>query len=48
LSGINKKIVYSIFGSWFCTVPAAAVMSGVFYIIGKILLFDTVSRVIGA
>jgi len=46
LSGINKNVVYSIFGSWICTVPAAAVMSGIIYLIGKSLFFDVVGRVI--
>ncbi|HHO48690.1 MAG TPA: inorganic phosphate transporter [Desulfobacteraceae bacterium] len=48
LGGINKKIVYSIFGSWMFTVPAAAIMSGILYVIGKLLFFDMVSRIIGA
>jgi PiT family inorganic phosphate transporter len=48
LGSINKKVVCSIFGSWIFTVPAAAIMSGVLYVIGKIFFFDTISRVIGA
>lgn len=46
LSGINRNVVCSIFGSWICTVPAAAVMSGIFYVVGRIFFFDVVSRVI--
>ncbi|MFA5719271.1 MAG: inorganic phosphate transporter [Desulfobulbaceae bacterium] len=48
LGGINKKIVYSIFGSWMFTVPAAAIMSGILYVIGKLLFYDMLSRIIGA
>jgi inorganic phosphate transporter, PiT family len=47
LGGINKKVVYSIFGSWMFTVPAAAIMSGILYVVGKIFFFDMVSRIIG-
>ena len=47
LGGINRRIVGSIFGSWLFTVPAAAIMSMIFFIIGKIFFFDTISRIIG-
>ncbi|GAB4334739.1 MAG: inorganic phosphate transporter [Desulfobulbaceae bacterium] len=47
LGGINKRIVSSIFGSWLFTVPAAAVMSAIFFVFGRILFFDLVSGIIG-
>ena len=47
LGGINKGIVTSIFGSWLFTVPAAAFMSAFFFLIGKVLFFETVSNIIG-
>ena len=46
LSGINMRIVYSIFGSWIFTVPAAAIMSGILYVIGRTFFFDAVSKII--
>lgn len=47
LGGINMRVVYSIFGSWLFTVPAAAIMSAVFFALGRIFLFDTISRIVG-
>lgn len=47
LGGINKRVVSSIFGSWFFTVPAAAIMSAIFFVIGKIFFFDAIRSVIG-
>ena len=46
LSGIDKRVVTSIFGSWLFTVPAAAIMSAIFYVFGKALFFDTISAVL--
>ncbi|RJX18627.1 MAG: anion permease [Desulfobulbus sp.] len=43
LSGIDKRVVSSIFGSWLFTVPAAAIMSAIFFVFGKALFFDTIS-----
>jgi len=48
LGGIDKRVVSSIFGSWLFTVPAAAIMSAIFFVIGKIFFFDTISRVLGS
>ncbi|HER63301.1 MAG TPA: inorganic phosphate transporter, partial [Desulfobacteraceae bacterium] len=48
LGGINKRIVSSIFGSWLFTVPAAAFMSAIFFIIGKIFFFEAISNIIGS
>ncbi len=47
LGGINKKIVGSIFGSWLFTVPAAAVMSAILFVLGRLFFFDAVSKMIG-
>lgn len=46
LGGVNKRIVSSIFGSWLFTVPAAAIMSAIFFVIGRIFFFDAISKVI--
>ena len=47
LGGINRRIVGSIFGSWIFTVPAAAIMSAIIFVIGRLFFFDTVSKIIG-
>ncbi len=44
--GINRQVVTSIFGSWLFTVPAAAIMSMIFFVIGKIFFFELLHRVI--
>ncbi|WP_457574016.1 inorganic phosphate transporter [Desulfolithobacter sp.] len=46
LGGINRRIVTSIFGSWLFTVPAAALMSMFFFMVGKALFFETLHTVI--
>ncbi len=46
LGGINRRIVTSIFGSWLFTVPAAALMSVVFFVVGRFFFFDTLRQVI--
>ena len=46
LGGINRRIVGSIFGSWFFTVPAAAIMSAILFVVGRFFFFDTVSKII--
>ncbi len=48
LGGVNRRVVSSIFGSWLLTVPAAAIMSIIFYLIGNALFFDTLARVIAS
>ena len=48
LGGINKRVVSSIFGSWLFTVPAAAIMSAIFFVIGKFFFFETIRSVIGS
>ena len=39
LTAINRKVVKSIFTSWFATVPAAAGLTIVFYLLGKWLIW---------
>ncbi|WP_456386381.1 inorganic phosphate transporter [Desulfolithobacter sp.] len=46
LGGINRRIVTSIFGSWLFTVPAAALMSIFFFMVGKALFFDSLRAAI--
>jgi PiT family inorganic phosphate transporter len=46
LSGINRQIVSSIFGSWLFTVPAAAIMSMIFFVFGRVFFFQTISAII--
>ncbi|HFQ90642.1 MAG TPA: inorganic phosphate transporter [Desulfobulbus sp.] len=46
LGGINRHIVTSIFGSWLFTVPAAAIMSAIFFLAGRFFFFDTLRQVI--
>ncbi|VAW35726.1 Probable low-affinity inorganic phosphate transporter [hydrothermal vent metagenome] len=48
LGGIDRRVVISIFGSWFFTVPAAAIMSSIFYLIGNALFFDTLNHLIAS
>lgn len=48
LGGINRRIVGSIFGSWLFTVPAAAVMSIIFFLIGKVIFYETISAIIAS
>ncbi|NIA04388.1 MAG: phosphate permease [Proteobacteria bacterium] len=48
LGGIDRRVVASIFGSWLFTVPAAAIMSIVFYLIGNALFFDTLNHLIAS
>ncbi|WP_319550141.1 inorganic phosphate transporter [Desulfogranum marinum] len=40
LGGVNSRVVVSIFGSWLFTVPAAGVMSIVFYLLGMRFFFE--------
>lgn len=48
LGGVNKRIVSTIFGSWLFTVPAAAIMSAIFFVIGKIFFFEAISKIIAS
>ncbi|MEN8188833.1 MAG: inorganic phosphate transporter [Thermodesulfobacteriota bacterium] len=46
LGGINRKVVTSIFGSWIITVPAAAVLSIILFLCGKIFFYDIVKGIV--
>jgi PiT family inorganic phosphate transporter len=46
LSGINQKIARSIFGAWFITVPVAAILAIIFFLLGRVFLLDTIVQVI--
>ncbi len=46
LSGINRNITKKIFGSWLTTVPAAAGLSVVLFLLGEYFFFDTIKEII--
>jgi PiT family inorganic phosphate transporter len=46
LSGIDKRVTQKIFGSWLITVPAAAVLSIVFFLIGRYFFLDSIMEMI--
>jgi len=46
LGGINKSVVKKIFASWLITVPAAAFLSIIFFLIGRYLFLDQLIDVV--
>lgn len=46
LGGINKDVSRKIFGSWFVTVPAAAVLCIVFFLVGRYFFLDMLIDVV--
>ncbi|MCK5230246.1 MAG: inorganic phosphate transporter [Desulfobulbaceae bacterium] len=46
LSGINTKVAKNIFTSWLITVPIAAIISIILFIVGRIFLFDMIKKII--
>lgn len=46
LGGINKNVAIKIFGSWFITVPVAAVMSIILFVIGRFFFLDLIIDII--
>lgn len=46
LGGIDRDVTRNIFGSWFVTVPIAAILSIVLFIIGRALFLDIMIKVI--
>ena len=46
LGGINRSVTKKIFGAWFITVPAAAVVSILLFEAGRYYLFDIIKRII--
>ncbi len=45
LAGINRDVANKIFGAWFITVPAAAVLCVVLFFLGKMYLFDFLTQI---
>jgi PiT family inorganic phosphate transporter len=46
LSGINMVVARNIFTSWLITVPIAAIISIILFIVGRIFLFNTIKKII--
>ena len=46
LAAVNRRVTRNIFGSWLITVPAAAVLAVVFFLVGRFFLFDIVREAI--
>ena len=42
LAAVNREVIKDIFKSWFITVPVAAVLAVVFFLLGKFFLLETV------
>ena len=42
LSAVNIRVTRNIFGSWFVTVPVAAGLAIVFFLLGRVFLFQTI------
>ena len=45
LTGINRDVTKRIFGAWFITVPAAALLCVFLFLLGKMYFLDTVTRI---
>ncbi len=45
LAGINRDVTKRIFGAWFVTVPAAALLSVFLFLVGKMYFLDTITRI---
>ena len=48
LSGINTAVAKKIFSSWVITVPAAAIMSMILFVFGRILFLEKVMLLINS
>lgn len=46
LSGINTGLTKNIFTSWLITVPIAAIISIIFFIVGRIFFFDMIKEIV--
>ncbi|MFZ5764033.1 MAG: inorganic phosphate transporter [Thermodesulfobacteriota bacterium] len=46
LGGINKAVIKNIFSSWLITVPAAAILSVIFFLIGRYFFLDTLIEIV--
>jgi PiT family inorganic phosphate transporter len=47
LGAVNRQVTRNIFTSWLVTVPAAGIMSAVFFLLGRWLFLDGVARALG-
>ncbi len=45
LAGINRDVTKRIFGAWFVTVPAAALLCVFLFLVGKMYFLDTITRI---
>ncbi len=48
LGAVNLRVTRNIFGSWLITVPAAAVLAIVFFLIGRVFLLDALKGLIAS
>jgi len=48
LGAVNRQVTQSIFTSWLLTVPAAALLSVVLFVVGRLVLFDAVVNLLSA
>jgi PiT family inorganic phosphate transporter len=46
LSGIDRAVTRKIFGSWLLTVPAAALLSMILFVVGRYFFLDSVRQLI--
>lgn len=46
LGGINRKVMREIFSAWFITVPVAALLAILFFMLGRIFLFEIIREAI--
>lgn len=46
LGGINRDVSRKIFGSWFITVPTAAILSMILFLIGRYFFLDTLIDIV--
>jgi len=47
LGAVNRRVTRNIFGSWFVTVPAAAGLSILLFLLGRLLLLDAIAGAMG-
>lgn len=46
LGGVNRSVTRKIFGSWFVTVPAAALLSIIIFVVSRAFFFDVVKEAV--
>ena len=47
LGAVNRRVTCNIFGSWFITVPAAAGLAIILFLLGRPFLLDSIAGIIG-